>query len=92
MALDGLGARAISLTGAQLGITTETVHSSARIVDINTERVRRHLDDGFIVVAAGFRARLLKAIPRRSDAEALTRRRLRLRQRLARRLATSSPT
>jgi aspartate kinase len=54
MALSDLGARAVSLTGAQLGITTETVHAAARIVDINTERVRRHLDDGFIVVAAGF--------------------------------------
>jgi aspartate kinase len=54
MALVDLGARAVSLTGAQLGITTESVHTAARIVDINTDRVRRHLDDGFIVVAAGF--------------------------------------
>ena len=54
MALNDLNARAVSLTGAQLGITTETIHAAARIVDINTQRVRRHLDDGFIVVAAGF--------------------------------------
>ena len=54
MALNDLGARAVSLTGVQLGITTESIHSAARIVDINTERVRRHLADGFIVVAAGF--------------------------------------
>jgi len=54
MALNDLSARALSLTGPQLGITTESIHSAARIVDINTERVRRHLDDGFIVVAAGF--------------------------------------
>lgn len=54
MALNGLGAPAISLTGAQLGITTESIHSVARIVDINIQRVRRHLDDGLIVVAAGF--------------------------------------
>jgi aspartate kinase len=54
MALSDSGARAVSLTGAQLGITTESIHSAARIVDINTERVRRHLDDGVIVVAAGF--------------------------------------
>jgi len=54
MALDELNARAVSLTGAQLGITTETIHAAARIVDINTARVRRHLDQGLIVVAAGF--------------------------------------
>ncbi|HSE36434.1 MAG TPA: aspartate kinase [Blastocatellia bacterium] len=54
MVLHDSGARAVSLTGAQLGITTESIHTAARIVDINTERVRRHLDQGFIVVAAGF--------------------------------------
>jgi aspartate kinase len=42
------------MTGAQLGIITETVHAAARIVDIKTERIRSRLDDGFIVVAAGF--------------------------------------
>ena len=54
MALGELGARAVSLSGAQLGITTESVHSAARIVDIDTDRIRRCLDDGRIVVAAGF--------------------------------------
>ena len=54
MALNDSGARAVSLTGAQLGITTESIHTAARIVNINTDRIRRHLDDGFIVVAAGF--------------------------------------
>ena len=54
MALNDSGTRAVSLTGAQLGITTESIHTAARIVDINTDRIRRHLDDGFIVVAAGF--------------------------------------
>src|SRR4030095_13855982 len=54
MSLGGVNVRAVSLTGAQLGITTESIHSAARIVDINTERVRRHLEDGFVVVAAGF--------------------------------------
>ncbi len=54
MALDSLDVRAVSLTGAQLGITTESIHAAARIVEINTGRVRRHLDEGFIVVAAGF--------------------------------------
>jgi len=54
MAVNDLGSPAVSLTGAQLGITTESIHTAARIVDINTERVRRHLNEGFIVVAAGF--------------------------------------
>jgi len=54
MALNELGARAISLTGAQIGITTESVHTAARIVDIKTDRILGYLKDGFIVVAAGF--------------------------------------
>ncbi|MFY9557457.1 MAG: aspartate kinase [Blastocatellia bacterium] len=54
MALAEMDVRAVSLTGAQLGITTESVHAAARIVDIKTERVRRHLENGLVVVAAGF--------------------------------------
>lgn len=54
MALNNMGVRAVSMTGAQLGIITESVHTAARIVDIKTERIRRHLDGGQVVVAAGF--------------------------------------
>jgi len=54
MALNELNSPAVSLTGAQLGITTESIHTAARIVDINTERLRRHLDNGLVVIAAGF--------------------------------------
>ena len=54
MALNQKGVRAVSMTGAQLGIITESVHTAARIVDIKTERIRRHLDEGQVVVAAGF--------------------------------------
>ncbi len=54
MALNESGTKAVSVTAGQLGITTESVHTSARIVDINTERIRRYLDDGNVVVAAGF--------------------------------------
>jgi aspartate kinase len=54
MSLNELGARAISLAGAQIGITTESVHTAARIVDIKTERILDYLKDGVIVVAAGF--------------------------------------
>ncbi|MGA9768700.1 MAG: aspartate kinase [Blastocatellia bacterium] len=54
LALNQMGVRAVSMTGAQLGIITESVHTAARIVDIKTERIRRHLDEGQVVVAAGF--------------------------------------
>jgi aspartate kinase len=54
IALNELNTRAVSLTGAQLGITTESVHTAARIVDIDTDRIRRHLNEGTVVVAAGF--------------------------------------
>src|ERR1044071_7777335 len=54
MALNEMGVKAVSLTGAQLGIITESVHTAARIVDIKTERICRYLDEGYIVVAAGF--------------------------------------
>lgn len=54
MALNETGTKAVSVSAGQLGITTESVHTSARIVEINTDRVRRYLDDGNVVVAAGF--------------------------------------
>jgi aspartate kinase len=54
MALNHGGVPAVSMTGAQLGIITESVHAAARIVDIRTERILRHLNEGQIVVAAGF--------------------------------------
>src|SRR5215216_1139190 len=52
--LNEMGERAVSRTGAQLGIITESVHNTARIVDIRTDRIRRYLDEGFVVIAAGF--------------------------------------
>jgi len=54
MALQTKGYNAISLTGWQAGITTESVHSSARITDIHTERIQSHLQEGTIVIVAGF--------------------------------------
>jgi aspartate kinase len=54
MALNEIGKKAISMTGAQLGILTESVHTTARIVDIKTDGIQRYLDDGYIVIAAGF--------------------------------------
>lgn len=54
MALQELGQPAISLTGAQVGIVTEAEHSRARILQIKPERIDRHLQDGKVVVVAGF--------------------------------------
>ncbi|NEO16882.1 MULTISPECIES: aspartate kinase [Moorena] len=54
MALQELEQPAISLTGAQVGIVTEAKHSSARILQIETERLERCLKDGKVVVVAGF--------------------------------------
>ena len=54
MALQELGQPAISLTGTQVGIVTEAHHSRARILNIQTERIERHLHEGKVVVVAGF--------------------------------------
>ena len=54
MAIHSLGHGAISLTGAQIGIITDSIHTKARIRSISTERVRKALDEGNIVIAAGF--------------------------------------
>ena len=54
MAIQELGHPAISLTGAQVGIVTETAHTRARILDISTDRLQRYLNDGKVVVVAGF--------------------------------------
>ncbi|MHC2066000.1 aspartate kinase [Bremerella sp. T1] len=54
MAIDALGSKAVSLTGAQIGIRTDSTHTKARIRSIETSRVKQLLDDGNIVIAAGF--------------------------------------
>jgi len=54
MAIHSLGHEAISLTGAQIGIVTDSTHTKARIRSISTERIRQALDEGKIVIAAGF--------------------------------------
>jgi aspartate kinase len=54
MALHALGIRAISLTGAQAGITTDGRYGKARIAAIEPQRVRNELDDGKVVIVAGF--------------------------------------
>jgi aspartate kinase len=54
MAIDTLGFRAVSLTGAQLGIRTDSSHTKARIKSISTDRIKQLLEEGNIVIAAGF--------------------------------------
>nr|WP_255648042.1 aspartate kinase [Pseudalkalibacillus hwajinpoensis] len=54
MALNEEGYDAISLTGWQAGIKTETLHGNARILDIDASRMNQHLAEGKIVIVAGF--------------------------------------
>lgn len=54
MALEKLGCPARSYTGQQVHIRTDNVHGKARIMDIDGDRVRRDLDQGRVVVIAGF--------------------------------------
>jgi aspartate kinase len=54
MALHDLGHEARSFTGSQAGIVTDTVHTKARIVEIRADRLRAALEDGHIVLVAGF--------------------------------------
>jgi aspartate kinase len=54
MAINDLGHRAISLTGSQAGIVTDTSHTKARILDVRAERIRVALDEDSIVLVAGF--------------------------------------
>ena len=54
MAIQSLGEPAISFTGAQIGIVTDSFHTKARIKNISSQRMRQALDDGQIVIVAGF--------------------------------------
>ena len=54
MAIHSLGGTACSLTGAQAGISTDGVHTKARIANITPERIHQLLAEGQIVVVAGF--------------------------------------
>ena len=54
MAVQELGVDAISLTGAQIGVRTDSSHTKARILSISTDRIRSALAAGKIVIAAGF--------------------------------------
>ena len=54
MALHAQGIDAVSLSGAQAGLRTDTEHGRARILAVETERIQRELDQGRVVIVAGF--------------------------------------
>jgi aspartate kinase len=54
MALAGVGIDAISFTGSQVGIITDTVHTKAKILEVKGDRVREALAQGKVCVVAGF--------------------------------------
>lgn len=54
MAIQAFGKKAVALTGRQMGIITEPVHTRARIERIEADRAKKALDEGYIVVVAGF--------------------------------------
>ncbi len=54
MALHELKQEAISFTGAQVGIITDSTHTKAKILDVSTDRIKKHLAKGKIVIVAGF--------------------------------------
>ena len=54
MAIGALGCGAVSLSGAQAGIRTDSVHGNARIIDVDTGRIQKELEAGNVVVVAGF--------------------------------------
>src|ERR671939_1319760 len=54
MAIEDLGHKAVSLTGSQAGIVTDTVHGKAKIVEVRAARIHEALDKDRIVLVAGF--------------------------------------
>jgi aspartate kinase len=54
MVINDLGQKAISLTGSQAGIVTDTSHTKARILEVRAERIRAARAEGHIVLVAGF--------------------------------------
>lgn len=54
MTIKEKGYDAISLNAWQIGIMTEDIHSQARIIDIKTDRLKKHLDEGKIIIVTGF--------------------------------------
>ncbi len=62
MALHAIDVPAISLTGAQAGITTDGTYGKARIAGVDPARLRREIDAGRVVIVAGFQGQSAKAL------------------------------
>jgi len=60
MAMQTLGAKAVSLTGAQAGIVTDGLHTKAKIANISPKAMLQLLDDGNIVIVAGFQGQTME--------------------------------
>ncbi|MDX2082304.1 MAG: aspartate kinase [Terrimicrobiaceae bacterium] len=60
MAINSLGAKAVSLTGAQAGILTNGIHTKAKIANISPRQIRKYLDEGFICIVAGFQGQTVQ--------------------------------
>ena len=59
IALNEYGIPAVSMTGSQVEIITESLHGKARILEIKTERIRDYINQGYVVVVAGFQGATL---------------------------------
>src|SRR5436190_1916546 len=60
IALHALGLPAVSLTGAQAGIVTDGVHTKAKIQNITPKRIHELLDEGHVVIVAGFQGQTIE--------------------------------
>lgn len=60
MAINAMGGKAVSLTGAQAGILTTGVHTKAKIENIAPRQIRNHLKEGQICIVAGFQGQTLE--------------------------------
>ncbi|MDO8730388.1 MAG: aspartate kinase [Candidatus Omnitrophota bacterium] len=54
MAAQAMGVRAVSMTGAQVGIVTDRAHRNARIQDVSAQRIKQALAKGCVVIVTGF--------------------------------------
>jgi aspartate kinase len=54
MAVEDLGQPAVSFTGSQAGIVTDTEHGKAKVIEVRADRIRDALNDGRVAIVAGF--------------------------------------
>lgn len=59
MAINALGGKAVSLTGAQAGILTDGIHTKAKIANVTPRQIRKYLNEGNICIVAGFQGQTL---------------------------------